>query len=50
MFTETDVLGDEGRMDFLFRKDIAEGQAIGLQESVLHKRKALGTDTRGGVR
>ena len=50
VFTETGVLRDEGRMDFLFRKDIAEGQAIGLQESVLHKRKALGTETRRGVR
>ena len=36
-------------LDFLFREHVAERQTVGLQESVVHQREALGTNARGGV-
>ena len=49
VFTEAGILRNKRGMNLLFRKDIAKGQVVGLQESVLDKRKALGTDARRSV-
>ena len=50
VFGEAGVLRHESCADLLFGQHIAKREAVGLQEGVLHQRKALGVNVCGGVR